>query len=66
VVAKGRYGTACKAHVRWNCRGQYRMCRQQSRGVAVWSITEALPGAAEYEEMYAPHRVGRSVDERIA
>ncbi|KAJ7829999.1 hypothetical protein B0H14DRAFT_1200448 [Mycena olivaceomarginata] len=32
VVAKGRCGTARKAHVRWNCRGQYRMCRQQSRG----------------------------------
>ncbi|KAJ7307714.1 hypothetical protein DFH08DRAFT_1088647 [Mycena albidolilacea] len=66
VVAKGRCGTARKAHVRWNCRGQYRMCRQQSRGVAVWSIIKALPGAAEYEEIYALHGAGRSVDERIA
>ncbi|KAJ7889399.1 hypothetical protein B0H14DRAFT_3429710 [Mycena olivaceomarginata] len=65
VVAKGRCGTARKAHA-GNCRGQYGMCRQQSRGVAVGSITEALPGAAECEEMYAPYGAGRSVDEHIA
>ncbi|KAJ7883148.1 hypothetical protein B0H14DRAFT_3750110, partial [Mycena olivaceomarginata] len=38
----------------------------EAGGVAVWSITEALPGAAEYKEMYTLHGAGRSVDERIA
>ncbi|KAJ7674272.1 hypothetical protein B0H14DRAFT_2656772 [Mycena olivaceomarginata] len=65
VVVKRRCGVARKAHICWNCRGQYRMCRQPSRGAAVWSIAEALPGAAAYE-MYALHGAGWSVDECIA
>ncbi|KAJ7887223.1 hypothetical protein B0H14DRAFT_2562840 [Mycena olivaceomarginata] len=67
VVAKGRCGTACKAHICWNCRGQYGMCRRRSRGVVVvWSITEALPGVAGCERVYAPHGAGQTVDEHIA
>jgi hypothetical protein len=67
VVAKG--SAARKAHVHCNCRGQYGLCREQSRrsgSAAVWSIAEALPGVAAYEEMHAPHGVARSVGACIA
>ncbi|KAJ7767837.1 hypothetical protein B0H14DRAFT_3895047 [Mycena olivaceomarginata] len=49
--------------------GQYGLCRQQSRrsgGAAVWSIAEALPGVAAYEEMHAPRGTARSGGECIA